>query len=344
MKLPFLPGPCRRFVCASWLTAFALGAGAVSLQAEGIPGYVVLPLVPVGRSNQATLRMKVNDQSTMLVLDTGASGTALDRSLYAAARVRSGDVAPGQLPPEVGRKFKANGSVAGEVGYIDSLKAGSAELGKHPVGVLDLSGQFSRYNNLHGQTAIGGLLGEDVLQQYAAIIDWRKRGVYFNTDPSKRMKLGPGLVASGWTAVPMSLTNAHHFTVQCNVGGKAARLVLDTGMSYTDFDKGVVPVTMLYNRKDDSVSLGHLGSNSATMSMIGQDSTMYPGRVENWKIGDFQIASSVVAVNALPQWLRDERSAGEGPILGFLGCEILARNSAIVDIGGHTLYLKHPGR
>ena len=210
--------------------------------------------------------------------------------------------------------------------------------------MLDLRGVFSRYNNAHGQTAIGGLLGEDVLQQYAAIIDWRRHGVYFNLDPSKRMKLGAGLVASGWTAVPMSPTNARHFTVQCTINGQPVRLVVDTGAGYTNIDKGVIPVTMLYNRRDDSTSLGHLGTNRGTMSMIGQDMAVYPGRLDNWKIGNFEIPSSVVAVNQLPQWVRDERGAGDGPVLGFLGCEILSKNSAIVDIGSHTLYLKHPSR
>ncbi len=332
----------RRSGLSPWLVILLLFAGMTAAQADGIPGYVVLPLVPVGRANQATLRVKINDQSTMLVVDTGASSTALDRNLYAAARVRSNDAAPGQLPPEVGRKFKTNGE-PGEVGYVDSLKAGNAELGKRPVGVLNLSGAFAQYNNMHGRASIGGLLGEDVLQQYSAIIDWRRRGVYFNVDPSKRIKFGGGFVASGWTAVPMSPTNYHHFTVQCMVGGKPARLVVDTGAGFTSFNKGVVPVTMLYNRTDDR-SIGHLGVNSGTMTMIGQDSRTFAGRAENWKIGDFEISSAVVSVGDLPPWLSEEKSAGEGPVLGFLGCEILARNSAVIDIGGHTLYLKHPDR
>lgn len=339
MKFTLLPRPrrCSLLVCS----LLALPLLAAGVRAEGIPGYVVLPLVPVRGSNQATLRVKVNNLSTMLVVDTGASTTAIDRNLYAAARVRSNDAAPGQLPPEVGRKFKANGEPA-EVGYLDSLKAGEAELGKRSVGVLNLGGVFGQYNNLHGRLSLGGLMGEDVLQHYSAIIDWRRRGVYFNIDPSKRMKLGGGLVAGGWTAVPMAPTNYHHFTVQCEVGGKAARLVVDTGAGYTSFGKGIVPITMMYNRSHDSVSIGHLGTNSGTMSMIGQDATTYPGRAEHWKIGNFEIASSVVAVSDLPAWLREEQSAGEGPVLGFLGCEIMAKNSAIIDIGGRTLYLKHP--
>lgn len=326
------------------MTFLPLLAATAASAAESLPGYVVLPLVPIPHSNQAMLRVKINDHSAMLIVDTGATGVALDRRLYAEARVRSDNAAPGQVPPQVGQKVKYNGTESGEVGYVDSLKAGGAELGKRPVSVLDMAGAFAAYNNMHQQTAISGLLGEDVLQDYSAIIDWRRRGVYLNTDRSKRMKLGPGLLANGWTAVPMSPTNYHHFTVQCSIGGQPARLVVDTGASYTTLGKGIVPVTMMYNRSADTVSLGHLGSSSMISSMLGGDATAFPGQVEHWKIGDFEIASSVVAVHTMPQWLREEQSAGDGPVAGLLGCEILAKNSAIIDIGAHTLYLKHPGR
>ena len=342
MKFCLSPSLRRRpSTLAAWLAVPLLLAGATSPGVESLPGYVVLPLVSLPRSNQAMMRFKVNDQSTMLIVDTGATSIALDKRLYAAAHVRSNDAAPGQLPPEVGRKFKANGSEPAEVGYVDSLKAGGAELGKRPVSVLDLSQAFNGYNSMHQQTAIGGLLGEDVLQDYSAIIDWRRRGVYLNIDRSKRMKLGPGLVASGWTAVPLDATNYRHFTVRCTVGGKPARLVVDTGASYTSFAPGLVPITMMYNRLNDTTSLGHLGSSAGISSMIGGDATMHPGRVEHWKIGDYEIASSVVAVSAMPQWVQGEHSTGDGPVLGFLGCEVLAANNAIIDIGSRVLYLKH---
>lgn len=344
MKFSLLSSLKRRSTLAAWLAAALLFTGAKLPGADALPGYVVVPLVSIPRSNQAMMRVKVNDQSTMLIVDTGATDIALDQRLYAAARVRSRDAAPGQVPPQASQKFKYNGTESAEVGYLDSFKAGGAELGKRRVSVLDMGGAFSSYNNMHQQTAIGGLLGEDVLQDYAAVIDWRRRGVYLNVDRSKRMKLGAGFAAAGWTAVPMSPTNYRHFTVPCRVGGQPARLVVDTGASFTTFGKGIVPVTMLYNRAQDTVSTGHLGSSAMVASMLGGDSTAYPGQVEHWKIGDYEIASSVITVHTMPQWLREEQSAGEGPILGLLGCEILAGNNAIIDIGGRTLYLKHPGR
>jgi hypothetical protein len=123
------------------------------------------------------------------------------------------------------------------------------------------------------------------------------------------------------------------------VSGKAVRLVVDTGAEFTSFAPGIVPLNVIYNR-DTGATMAHLASTTSTMSMIGGDSSVHPARVENWKVGDFPVASSVVATGALPHALLTQQGAGDGPILGLLGAEFLASHHAIVDIGGTTLYLK----
>ena len=313
-------------------------AGVSGINAEGIPGYVVLPLVPMIHTNQATVRVALNGRRTMLLLDTGATTTLLDTKFYQGARSKSVTIKKEDLPPEL-QKVNANGEHA-EIGYIESFTAGSTDFAKGPVVVADLTRSMGAYNAAHTATAVGGLLGEDFLHKYAAIIDWRRRGVYLNTDPSKRMKLGAGLSAAGWTAIPMAPTDSRHFTVQSTVSGKPVRLVVDTGAQFTTFKEGVVPLTIIYNR-DTGPSMERLMSTSSTMSMIGLDSTMHPARVEHWKIGDYEIASANVAISKFPLGLLAQHSAGDGPILGVLGAEQLALNNAILDIGGPTLYLKH---
>ena len=311
--------------------------GRVSAQG-GIPGYVVLPLSPMGRANQATLRVTLNGRSTMLILDTGASRTALDSRFYHGVRSTATTVNPSELPLESQRQLRVNGQKA-EVGYIDSLKSGPMDFGKGPVIVTDLSATTAVYNNYHAQGAVSGLLGEDLLHRYSAIIDWRRRGVYFNTDPSKRMKLGPGLIAAGWTAVPMAVSSVRHFIVPCTVNGKAVRLDVDTGAQFTTFSPGIVPLTVIYNQ-DTGPSMRRIASATGTLSMIGGDILLHPARVEHWKIGNYEVPSSSVAVSAVPSLFLTQEAAGDGPILGFLGAEVLAANNAIVDVGGSTLYLK----
>ena len=339
---------CPRKVCLSRLRAWVFRAvltavcllpdGVSRVSAQSIPGYVVLPLTPMERANQATLRVNLNGQSTRLVLDTGANVTLVDSGFYRGARSQATTVTKADLPAGMQKHVNANGQAA-EIGYIDSLTSGAMNFGRGPVLVTDLRSNFGRYNSYHAQAAIGGLLGEDILHRYAAIIDWRRRGVYFNTDPSKRLKLGPGLIGAGWTAVPMAPSPSRHFVVPCTVSGKPARLIVDTGAQFTTFVPGVVPLHILYNR-DTGSSVTRLASTTMPLSLIGGDSTMNPARVEHWKIGDFEVASSNVAVATIPHGLLAIQAGGDGPILGLLGAEVLAANNAIVDVGGSTLYLK----
>ena len=303
-----------------------------------VPGYVVLPLSLMDRANQATLRMSINGKPTMLMLDTGANVTILDQKFYKGAVSASNNVKRDDLPIELQKKLNANGQRA-EIGYIDSLKAGPADFGKNMVLITDLAGNFGTYNNYHMTGSISGLLGEDFLHKHGAIIDWARKGVYLNTDPSKRMKVGPGLVAAGWIAVPMAQANTRHFTVQATVSGKPVRLIVDTGAQFTTFAPGVVPLTMHYNR-DTGSSMVRIASNAGTSRMVGSDATMFPAEVEHWKIGNYEIASSLVAVHHFPPGLLAQQSAGEGPVLGLLGSEVLSKNHAIIDITGSTLYLK----
>lgn len=309
--------------------------------AGSLPGYVILPLSHMGRANQACIRVAINGQPTMLMLDTGAPRTLLDTRFYQGARSKAETVDQDQLPPGVPRKTSANGQSA-EVGYISSMKAGAMDFGKGPVIVTDLSVTLNQFNNLHHLGAVAGLLGEDILHRYNALIDWRRRGVYFNTDPSKRMNVGHAFVSAGWTAVPMSPTNGHHFSVACAVDGKPVRLLVDTGAQFTTFNKGIIPLDIIYNR-DTGGSMQRLASMGGTAAMVGSFSTLYPARVEHLRIGNYDVQHINVAVHQLPQWVMQEQSDGEGPMLGLLGAEILASNSAIIDIAGSTLYLKPAG-
>ena len=324
-------------LAAALLLAPTLGRAA----AGGLPGYVILPLSHMGRSNQACVRVTINGQPTMLLLDTGAPQTLLDTRFYQGARSQAGAVSAAQLPPEIPRKGKANGQPA-EIGSI-SMTAGAMNFGRGPVVVTDLSEELGQYNNLHRIGSVSGLLGEDILHRYNALIDWGRRGVYFNTDPSKRMNPGRAFVSNGWTAVPMSATSGRHFTVSCTVDGKPVRLIVDTGAQFTSFNKDTIPLDIIYNR-DTRGSMARLGSTEGTALMVGSASSMYPARVQRLKIGSYEVQDAIVAVQKIPEGFLREQSEGEGPVLGFLGDEVLASNNAIIDISGSTLYLKPRSR
>lgn len=323
------------------LAALLLTPVSGHAQGGALPGYVVLPLSHLARSNQACIHVTVNGQPTMLILDTGAYATVLDSHFYQGVHSRPGGVNADELPPELQQKVSANGEKA-EVGYISSMTAGAMNFGKGPVVVTDLSRLLNQVNRLQQGGTVGGLLGEDILHKYSALIDWRRRGVYFNTDPAKRMNVARAFVSAGWTAVPMSPTNGRHYTVQCTIEGKPVRLLVDTGAEFTSLRSDIMPLPIIYNR-DTGRSMVHLASTGMAMSMIGMDSIANPVRLEHWKIGDYEIARSTVLANKFPATFGHEQSAGEGPLLGVLGAEVLAANNAVIDVAGSALYLKMSG-
>ncbi len=296
------------------------------------------PLILTDHGNQATLRVEINGRSTMLYLDTGAPRTLLDSGFYRGSLPKTGNASADELPPELRKKTNANGQSA-EYAMVNSLNIGGYDLGKRPVVLTDLSLDLGRYNHAHANAAISGLLGEDILRQYGAIIDWRRRGVYFNVDKAKRIKMGPGIIAAGWTAVPMSPTSGNHYSVEATVEGTRVRLLVDTGAGFTTFMPGIVKFSHMVYHINDAVGT-RLNSTAMNMHMINDRSVAYPAQVEHWKIGNYEIESSAVSVAHVPTQLLAEKSSGEGPMLGLIGAEVLAKNNAIIDIAGSTLYLK----
>lgn len=139
----------------------------------------------------------------------------------------------------------------------------------------------------------------------------------------------------------MSSTSGRRFTVACTVSGKPVRLLVDTGANFTTFAPDIVPLSIIHAR-DSGGGMSHINSYAATSSMIGGDYTLYPAEVDHWKIGNYEMEHSYIATHHFPPHSLDDESAGDGPMLGLLGAEIMAANNAIIDIAGSTLYLK-PG-
>ncbi len=316
-------------ICAALFSASVRGKAADSL-----PGYVVLPLTLVG-PHTAGLRATINGHHTTLIVDTGAPLTVLDRRLYKGVVTSTTTANASSLPADFPKSTQAQRSAGRHranrepPGRRDALRQ-RAVLRHGPVG--HVTTDYRDYNATHPDDPVGGLIGEDILRHYAAIIDWPRRGIYFNTDPSKRLKLGPGLVAAGWTAVPMERTSGRHFAVSSTVNGKPYQLIVDTGAEFTTVD-----VSQL--NYHDASYLPYVRGTMRTQ-MIGGISEGRPMYLKDWMLGSYHVPEVSVLGELLPGGLTNETSAAHGPVLGLLGREVLARNSAIIDISGSTLYVK----
>ena len=184
-------------------------------------------------------------------------------------------------------------------------------------------GRFGNYD---------GIMGENFLCRYRAIVDCHRQLLYLSLHPVKTPGLAHVLCPNGWTCIPMA-DAGEDFCVPCQINGHAFRLIVDTGAVFTTLDQ-------------DWLDGSHVQSSGLPLraSVIGNTShAMGLAKLDRLQIGDYtamnvQIASSVDLGRVVGRV--DVKNAAV-PIVGVLGSDTLAFNGAIIDIGGHALYLKH---
>ena len=153
----------------------------------------------------------INGDSTWLMLDTGLSRTGLDRDW-----ARTVGIVPGPAPA-------APAAPAASTAVVDTIRLGALTLVNHRVALYPLNG----LSEASGRLQVG-LVGHDVLQHYAVVIDYRQRRVQF-FDPARYRYEGTGATVRFTPDADLPLLRAH-----VKVRGRRAipaRLLLDTGAS-----------------------------------------------------------------------------------------------------------------
>jgi predicted aspartyl protease len=112
--------------------------------------------------------VSVFGKSFLLVLDTGASKTAFDRSMLEAEKN-----AVITLSDRLSTGLGTNTMVS-STAVINNLYIGSLLITEFEVAVLDLSTINIAYKEL-GHPEVLGVLGGDILMKYSAVIDYGKR-------------------------------------------------------------------------------------------------------------------------------------------------------------------------
>ncbi len=302
-------------------------AGTVLGAAAG-GGYKIVRLGR-GPHNRICLAATIEGTEGLIILDTGASATVLGEGKYKFL-LSGGDR---KLPAGMPKTISVNG-LTSPTTVARSYRLGSLDLGAVPCCIVP-SRYFYDYQELYAQGSerqYDGLMGENLLRHYNAIVDCSRLLLYLNTDPAHKIDPGPALVRAGWTRVPMS-DLGNDFTVPCTLGGHRFRLAVDTGAPYTDLDTDQL-------RKTEIQAV----DTQMTSSLIGQhDVSTGFLKVDSIRIGDYTAGTSQAFVRTgLSAAMTDRRHASvtDAPILGLLGGNFLSHNSAIIDVGNHGLYLK----
>ena len=289
-----------------------------------LPGY---RLIPLGRkrNNRLCFTAMVAGTKGLIMLDTGATNTALNETTYRSLRLGGAS----RLPAGVPRALSINGTTT-PLAEAPDFQVGPSNLGAVPVCLIPRT--YLQDGAADGQGQLyDGLLGQNILRHYQAMIDCTRRVLYLDLDPAKKVNLASSFARNGWTRVPMIDTGSH-FLVPCVLNGHRFRLVVDTGAPFTSLDLNLLKDAQVPSRPLPFRS-NLIGRAPSPVSLVDLD---------HLQIGDY--VAKDVHLTATAQSLaefagRGDRSPDE-PVIGLLGGDLLARHGAIIDIGNRALYLR----
>jgi len=174
---------------------------------------------------------------------------------------------------------------------------------------------------------VDGVFGSDDMHRIGAVLDCAEPALYYaprgpRSDTSS--KLAAMLQSNGFTQVPMRLTSDHRLEVACSIGGVPSTIIVDTGSLATCVDKRIGIKAGVIMKRTRTVLIGSGGAKARLSS----------GHVKQFAIGDFEIRDADISFVGLKK--------ADHPSAHLLGIGELVSNSAIIDVGGLSMYLRHP--
>jgi predicted aspartyl protease len=254
------------------------------------------------------VNVEVNRVSASLEVDTGAGGTVIARGNLKKFRVVEHKTA---IPvPTFGKESATNKFWS--LAKLDTLTIGNRVIHNVPVGIKEIP-------------HLDGFLGSPEMHRIGAVLDWAGHALYFaprgRSSPTSD-RLAGMLQSNGFTQVPLRLNSDHHLEVDCSIDGVASTMLVDTGSQFTFVDESI------------GTQAGIAMKQSITRVKGSDNATRSIGRVRKLAIGDFEIRDADICFVDLKK--------ADHPSTYLLGISELASNSAIIDVGGLSMYLCHP--
>ncbi len=280
--------------------------------------------LPLDRSpqNHLIVRAFINGKPALLGVDTGApvSAIAANRRQYYGLTSIAGT---SKLPP----RLMINGAFSA-VGVAKSLRIGSLTLVDEPMVAINL-GPDSRAARLRGEQEIDGILGADILFPTRAVLDCQRQLLILNLEPDS-VKPAPGVDYTGFSSVPIHVSEGYNLYVDGTVNGAPAQLMVDTGAFATLLHRSFV--------KRMKIPIHDTPFSSAAVNL--RETDVQVARIRRLTVGSVNIVGHKVGVIDLGGLIHGEMLKGERPVVGLLGGELLQRHHGIIDFGTRRLYLK----
>ncbi len=176
---------------------------------------------------------------------------------------------------------------------------------------------------------VDGVLGCDDMHRIGAVLDCAEPALYYapRGPPSDTSsKMAAMLQSNGFTQVPMRLTSNHELEVDCSIDGVPSTIIVDTGSAATCVEKNIGIKAGIIMKHTRRVLIGSGGAKAPARI----------GRVKQFAIGDFKFRDADISFVDLKK--------ADHPSANLLGIGELVSNSAIIDVNGLALYLRHSER
>lgn len=142
-----------------------------------MPVYIPLEIIAIEDDGfHLMTEVSLNGHAARVLLDTGASRTAFDKS-------RIGHFFLEEEPEFMDNEKPSTGLGSGDMQsmavYIGEMAIGELKIRNYPAVVLDMGHVNNSYQSL-GFKPIDGVLGSDILMKYGAVIDYGKARMRIN--------------------------------------------------------------------------------------------------------------------------------------------------------------------
>jgi predicted aspartyl protease len=281
-------------------------------------GFGVVELKQVNLDNQKAHKndpkhlivdVEVNQVSASLMVDTGTPTTNIARS-----RLEKFGLVEQKTSHRVTSPLGSASNKFYGIAKLNMLAMGNCVIQDLPV-VIDAI------------PYVDGVFGSDDMHRIGAVLDCAAPALYYaprgpGSDTSS--KLAAMLQSNGFTQVPMRLTSNHRLEVACSIDGVPSTIVVDTGSLATCVDKDIGIKAGIIMKHTRRVLIGSGGASAPVSS----------GRVKQFAIGDFEIRDADITFVHLRR--------ADHPSAHLLGIGELVSNSAIIDVSGLRMFLRHP--
>jgi hypothetical protein len=173
------------------------------------------------------------------------------------------------------------------------------------------------------QFEAGGILGVSFLAKHGALLNFHSQRLSLHAAVASAAGRA-GLEKIGYTYVPIQVTAVGRIEVVGSVGAKTYSFLIDSGSPKTIL-QSTIKGAWLFGGWGDKVYFAQGQSSQATSS-----------RLAGFKLGAQDVSATVVLFAKLPNL----QTGFSYPMGGIIGEDFLWGYQAILDMGGHALYLK----